>query len=201
MEVISRIYNNHVQAKQVVHDLETAGFPHSDITIICHKFAEEDTTICDGIASGSGIGAFVGGLFGLLAGLGYIAVPPLESVQSVSWQFSALTGLIGGIALGAVAGSIISSFRSSGISKDDARFYAEVLRRGGTIVHIHLPKKDKIRAQKIMNTYESRNIGQLRDYFQEQGYPAFNQSQSEKSPPLRKRKSFYRPTRLDKSHR
>ena len=87
---ISRLFDTYSDAQRAVSDLEAAGVPHSDISIIANnsdnwystdKKVDRDRDGVDdraeGAGAGSGIGAGVGGAAGLLAGLGLLAIPGL----------------------------------------------------------------------------------------------------------------------------
>src|SRR6476646_10880222 len=94
---ISRLYDSYAQATEAVSNLERAGVPQSDISIVSNNsdnWYSEDTarrttggpgTIdrdrdgvddrAEGAAAGAGIGATAGGVVGLLTGLGLLAIP------------------------------------------------------------------------------------------------------------------------------
>ena len=79
---ISRLYNNYTDAQRAVRDLEAAGVPHSEISIVANnpdnwfstgKKVDRDHDGVDdraeGAGTGAGVGAGLGGAAGLLAGL------------------------------------------------------------------------------------------------------------------------------------
>lgn len=169
MKLISRIYDQYGLAKQVVHNLEAAGFPQSDIIVVSRKYAEEDTSICDSIVNGAGTGAMVGGAAGALIGLDLITVPVFASVLTSGWLVSASLGMIIGAATGGIMGSVISSFMANGISKEDARLCIEASKLGKTIVSLRL--KDQVQPQviteasHIMDIPEAQTIEQFRSLY------------------------------------
>src|SRR5215208_4018275 len=98
---ISRLYDDYDTASKAVRDLEAAGIPHSDISIVASNAdnwyssgntgtasptARSTTTDrvdgdrdgvddrAEGASKGAGIGAGIGGAAGLLAGLGMLAI-------------------------------------------------------------------------------------------------------------------------------
>ena len=96
---ISRLYNSYADAKEAVRNLEAAGVPHNDISIIASNadnwyssdhtgeqgtFPDRDLDGKDDRAeaagAGAGVGAAVGGTAGLLAGLGLLAIPGVGPV-------------------------------------------------------------------------------------------------------------------------
>ena len=74
-KTITRLYDSHAVAAQVVTDLEAAGVPHNDISIVSRDPHRGDddrrhTDAADDAGKGAGLGAVVGGGAGLLAGIG-----------------------------------------------------------------------------------------------------------------------------------
>ena len=117
---ISRLYNSYADAKEAVRNLEAAGVPHNDISIIASNadqwyssdrtgeqgtFPDRDLDGKDDRAeaagAGAGVGAAAGGTAGLLAGLGLMAIPGVGPVVAAGWLVSTLAGA----AAGGVAGS------------------------------------------------------------------------------------------------
>ena len=75
---ISRLYNTYTDAQRTVRDLEAAGVPHSDISIVANnsdgwyskdKMVDRDRDGVDDRAEGAGTGAGVGAGLGGAAGL------------------------------------------------------------------------------------------------------------------------------------
>src|ERR1700759_719239 len=99
---ISRLYDSYAQATEAVTNLERAGVPQSDISIVSNNsdnWYSENTarrttggpaTIdrdrdgvddrAEGAGTGAGIGAGLGGAAGLLAGVGILHIPRLGPV-------------------------------------------------------------------------------------------------------------------------
>ena len=106
---ISRLYDNHNDAQQAVRRLESAGVPHSDISLVANnsdswfntdKKVDRDHDGVDdraeGAGKGAGIGAGVGGTAGLLAGLGLLAIPGLGPVVAAGWLAATAVGAAAG---------------------------------------------------------------------------------------------------------
>src|ERR1700712_1628019 len=143
---ISRLYDNYADAQKAVQGLESAGVPHSDISIVANnsdnwfggnKVDRDHDGVDDraeGAGKGAGIGAGLGGAAGLLAGLGLLAIPGLGPVVAAGWLASAAVGALGGAAIGGAAGGLVGALTHAGIPEEDAHVYAEGVRRGGTLV-------------------------------------------------------------------
>jgi uncharacterized protein (TIGR02271 family) len=164
MITISRLYKDHATGERVVSELERAGIPHKEISIISNnesgwfnrdgsKRIDRDADGVDdrteGAATGAGIGATLGGVAGLLAGLGLMAIPGLGPVVAAGWLAS--TAAVA--AAGGTAGGLIGALTQSGIGEDEAEGYAEGVRRGGTLVSVRVPETDRSRVESIMNRY------------------------------------------------
>ena len=78
-------------------------------------------------AAGAGVGAAVSGGAGLLAGLGFLAIPGLGPVVAAGWLVSTATCAVAGAAAGGLIGALVGTE----IDETDAHVYAEIVRRGG----------------------------------------------------------------------
>jgi uncharacterized protein (TIGR02271 family) len=164
MVTISRLYKDHETGERVVSELERAGIPHSDISIVSNnesgwfkgdgsKRIDRDADGVDdraeGAATGAGIGAALGGVAGILAGLGLIAIPGIGPVVAAGWLAS--TAAVA--AAGGTAGGLIGALTQSGVGEREAETYAEGIRRGGTLVSVRVSETDRTRVEAIMNRY------------------------------------------------
>jgi hypothetical protein len=162
MIVISRLYDDYDSASRAVADLERAGLPNSDISIVANnaegwyerpsdRMIDRDHNGVDdrseGARTGAGVGAALGGMAGLLAGIGMIAIPGLGPVVAAGWLVSTA---VGAVAVGA-AGGIIGALTQAGVSEDEAHYYAEGVRRGGTLVTARVPDADRVRYETILD--------------------------------------------------
>jgi hypothetical protein len=90
------------------------------------EFVREQTL--KGLGSGAVAGgALLGGLGGLLAGLGTLAVPGVGSIGVAGAQ-AALAGTFAGGFYGAGAGGIIGAVIGNGVSHEQAKAYSDRLR-------------------------------------------------------------------------
>lgn len=179
---ISRLYDNYSDAQRAVNDLEAAGVPDSDISIVANNsdnWYGEDGKVdrdrdgvddrAEGAGAGAGIGAGVGGAAGLLAGLGVLAIPGLGPVVAAGW----LAATAVGAAAGAATGGIIGALTQAGISREDADVYAEGVRRGGTLVTARVPSTDQARFDAILNR-SAVNLQHRRSAWQESGWESYD---------------------------
>jgi hypothetical protein len=179
---ISRLYDNYSDAQAAVRGLESAGVPHSDISIVANnsdswfspdKKVDRDRDGVDdraeGAGKGAGIGAGLGGAAGLLAGLGLLAIPGLGPVVAAGWLASTALGA----AAGAATGGVVGALTQAGISKEDAPLYAEGVRRGGTLVSARVPDADRARFDAILNK-SAVNLRDRSTAWQKSGWKTFD---------------------------
>jgi uncharacterized membrane protein len=135
------LFDNRAEAQSVVQELLSENFRREDISVMSKKiegqeretveYVEEDgdEQIKD-MAKGAGTGAAIGGLAGLLLSLTALAVPGIGPVLAAG----PLAAVIAGAGIGATAGGLISGLTRLGVPEEDANYYAEGVRRGGTLI-------------------------------------------------------------------
>ena len=158
--ILTRLYDTYATANKVMYDLEAAGIPASEISIVASNADnwysasnphDRDRDGVDdraqGAATGATIGAATGGVAGLLAGLGLQAIPGLGPVVAAGWLVSTATVA----AAGGVTGGIVGALTEAGVSEKDAEVYAEGVRRGGTLLTVRIPDGDRARIEPILD--------------------------------------------------
>ena len=181
---ISRLYDNYSDAQRAVTSLESAGVPHSDLSIVANnsdnwystdKKVDRDRDGVDdraeGAATGAGLGAGLGGAAGLLAGLGLLAIPGLGPVVAAGWLASTALGAVAGGATGGVVGALTQA----GVSDEEAPLYAEGVRRGGTLVSARVPDTDRARYEAILNQ-SAVNLRDRSAAWQKAGWKSYDPS-------------------------
>jgi hypothetical protein len=143
MRTITRSYDSYDIARRVVEELQSAGFPSANISLI----GRHESTDNSNAGEGAGIGAALGGAAGLLAGLGLLAIPGIGPVVAAGW----LASTAAGAAAGGVTGGLIGAFTSAGEDEDSANYYAETVRRGGTVVSVKAHEDQAPAAEAIMD--------------------------------------------------
>lgn len=139
---ITRSYDNHETARAVVEQLEAAGISSSNVSIVGRDGDGETNA-----AEGAGIGAGVGGAAGLLAGLGLLAIPGIGPVVAAGWLASTAAGAVAG----AAAGGLVGSFVKEGYDREEAEYYAETVRRGGSVVSVRAEPEQEATVEAILD--------------------------------------------------
>jgi hypothetical protein len=200
---ISRLYNNYGDARQAVRDLEAAGVPHGDISILASNaeswydkdkvdlYPDRDLDGKDDRAeaagAGAGIGAVAGGTVGALTGFGLMAIPGVGPVVAAGW----LVATLAGAAAGAATGGVIGALTQAGVSDEDAHVYAEGIRRGGAVVSARVPDADAARLQAIADR-SSVHLADRAAMYRKSGWSRFDPSAAPYTPDqVRKERSLY----------
>jgi uncharacterized membrane protein len=125
MRTVGALFDTYDEVAAAVDGLSDMGVPANDITVVSQGRGSAAK-----IVEGAGLGAAIGGVGGILAGLGAFAIPGFGAMVGVGW----LVPLLLGATAGGVAGGIIGVLTGSGIDEQDAHVYAEGVRRGSTFV-------------------------------------------------------------------
>jgi hypothetical protein len=198
---LTGLYDSPVDAALAVRDLEAAGIRHEQISMVANNIGERYcSSVKEGNEAGAGaevgatFGGVVGGSIGLLAGLGMLAVPGVGPVVAAGWLVATAAGVVGGAAVGGVGGGLIGAMIGNGIPEEDAHFYAEGIRRGGTLVTVRVEDALALKAEAILQEYRRVDPIARRNIYRETGWSRFD----ENAPPYTK-EEIARETRLRSS--
>jgi hypothetical protein len=179
MRTITSLYDTYDDAAQTVRELENAGIPRDDISMIASslddRLSHTDTTnAATGAATGGSIGGALGGGAGLLAGLGMLAIPGVGPVVAAGWLVATAVGAVAGAGAGAVAGGLIGSLTDAGVSEDDAHVYLEGVRRGGTLVTARVGDDLVSMAEQIVHRHHPVDPDLREKAYRAHGWTAFD---------------------------
>lgn len=177
-KTVVALYDNFSEAQRVVQDLVDHGFPRNNISMVASDYdgtyadylaREEDTDDVDA-AQGAGFGAIVGGLTGLLVSLGALAIPGIGPVLVAGPVAATLIGA----GVGAVTGGLLAALVDLGVPEEEAGYYAEGVRRGGTLVTLAVPEDMTDRAIEIMDNHDPVDIEERVSAWQSSGWTGFD---------------------------
>jgi len=132
-----------------------------------------DRTVADdasGAAAGAVTGGVVGGAAGLAASLMGLAIPGIGPIIAAG----PIVATLSGAGVGAVAGGLIGGLTDMGVSKSDAEYYAESVRRGGALVTVRADDTRADRAAEIMRNHGAVDIEQRAEQWRERGWTGWN---------------------------
>ena len=149
------IVESHAQAEAIVTDIQAAGVPSSDVSVLfpdkqgTKDFAHEHNTKApEGAVAGVGAGGVLGGTIGLLAGIGALAIPGVGPLIAAGPLMAALSGAAAGAAVGGVAGALVGL----GIPELEAKTYEGKIHGGNILVAAHITTGELEKA--VKRTFE-----------------------------------------------
>ena len=174
MKTIVGLYDDIATARRVVEDLAAAGFERGDISLVANNQMTGTTpatggngeAVAEGAAGGALVGGALGGLGGLLLGLGALAIPGIGPVVAAGPIVAGLTGAGIGAAVGGLAGALVNW----GVPEEEAEFYAEGVRRGGTLVAVKSEDSRVNEVLRIMNQYGPVDVRERSSLWRSEGW-------------------------------
>lgn len=153
--------------------LYQAGFSQDQVNFVAndsrgHKIPKVGPALKDaGSESEAGSDAFVGGVIGLAAGMIAVVVPGIGPLLAAG----PIAGAIGGLTAGVAAGGVIGLLRDHGVSEEEAEFYAEGVRRGGSLITVRGINEERGKeASKILDKSGAIEVEQLADEWRASGW-------------------------------
>lgn len=169
------LFDQYGDAQCAIRSLRDDNFPSDDISLISSDpngshSSELNWSPASGAAEGAGKGAIFGGLGGLVLGLAVMTLPGLGPVLAAG----PLAGLLTGVGFGAVAGGIMGAFNKMGIPEHESHYYAEGVRRGGTVVAVRATEETADRVVVILNRCGAVDINRRVAEWKDGGWTEFN---------------------------
>lgn len=184
------LFDDFTSASDAVRELADNGFSRSDLSILASDRTGEygrymstrdtgqttDEGAVSGAGVGAGIGAVIGGLAGILVGLGALTIPGIGPVLAAGPLSAAVAGLAGagaGAVAGGVTGGLIGALADMGIPEDNAQYFAEGIRRGGTLVTVRTSDEMSNRARDILNNHDPVDMNVRVSEWRDEGWTGF----------------------------
>jgi uncharacterized protein YcfJ len=166
------------EAQRVARDIIDDGFLENDVNVIASNIRGEFKTDTppakdadtSGAATGAVTGGVVGGAAGLAASLMGLAIPGIGPIIAAG----PIVATLSGAGVGAVAGGLIGGLTDLGVSKADAEYYAESVRRGGALVTVRADEARAERAAEIMREHGAVDIERRVEQWRESGWTGWN---------------------------
>ena len=180
-QIIAALYDSYDTAVSAVNALEAYGIPAADISLVANNAddryqAERPTHAAEGAGTGAGIGAIAGGVGGLLTGLGLLAIPGVGPVVAAGWLIATAAGAATGAVVGGAAGGLVGALTGAGVPERDAQFYAEGVRRGGTLVTVRVDDVRAEAAREILYRYQAVDPAARSAAYRESGWTSFDEN-------------------------
>jgi hypothetical protein len=160
--------------------LATDGGGLTDRDVVRDRDVARDRVPDDasGAATGAVTGGVVGGAAGLAASLMGLAIPGIGPIIAAG----PIVATLSGAGVGAVAGGLIGGLTDMGVSKSDAEYYAESVRRGGALVTVRADDSRAERAADIMRDHGAIDIERRAEQWRERGWSGFDEKAAPYTP-------------------
>ena len=183
MKTVIGLFDSLSEAQGVARDLIAAGFSRDDIGLIASdatgEWSRYKASTLEGAAPtseelGTGVstGTVVGGLGGLLVGLTEFAIPGIGWVAAAGTLATALVGA----GVGAAVGGLHTAIDKLGVPKEQTGYYAEAVRRGGTLVSVRVLEEQVDEAMEIMKRHHAVDIDERAAEWRASGWTPYNET-------------------------
>jgi len=157
------VYNTHVQAETAVKELAQAGFDMKTISILGREYHTEEHVIGylnagDRAKFFGKLGAFWGGLAGILFGSALIFIPVVGHIIVLGPIAATVFGGLQGAALGGGASALFGALTALGIPKDSVLRYETALKADKFLIVVHGGSEDIKRACEVLAAASSDDV-------------------------------------------
>jgi hypothetical protein len=178
MKTVVGLFDTFDEAKKAAGDLQSAGIPQDDISLVANNESGQyaannadtttDTITNTGHAVGrdAKVGAEIGAVAGLAIGLTGLAIPGLGWIAAAGW----FGGMLLGAGTGAVIGGLTGALTHVGVPEEDATYYNEGVRRGGTLLAVRASDEQAHRVAEILGDDGAININERAEQYRSEGF-------------------------------
>jgi hypothetical protein len=178
---ITALYDYREDAQNALRELVDMGIPREDVSLVASDAAGEyaryhgrDFPAESDTAEGAATGAVIGGLGGLVVGLAALAIPGIGPVIAAGPLASALIAGGIGAGVGAVAGGLVGALVDLGLSEEEAGYYAEGVRRGGTLLTVTTTENMSNRVMDVLDRHNAVDIEERATAWREAGWTTYD---------------------------
>ena len=189
LKTVVGLFDNLAEASQAVQELSTIGLDRQDISFIAHASSEDYHTYFDEegrymdeptnhevvstasrTATGASIGVVFGALGGLLLGLALVPVAGFGPIVAAGPVTATLVGAIGG----GIVGGLLGALTHLGVPEEHAGYYAEGVRRGGTLVIVKTVEAKVASVTDVLNRHHPVNVEERVALWRNRGWAGYD---------------------------
>jgi uncharacterized membrane protein len=158
-DMVVGTFDNHAEAEQAVQRLIDAGIPSDHVSILAQGLQVQEKlhgfiTTGDVARSTAGIGAWTGGLFGLLAGTAFLWVPAFGPLIILGPLAGAALGAVEGGAVGGLLGAVMGKQ----VEKERIPKIEADLKAGKFVVIVQGPLQEMETARRVMSENNGHDV-------------------------------------------
>jgi hypothetical protein len=151
-KTIAGFFRTRIEGETAYNKLLASGLTTNEVSFVAgdtrgHEIPKIGPIESTGAESELAQDASLGSAIGLAAGLIALVIPGIGPLIAVG----PLAAAMGGLTAGAAVGGIVGLLRDQGVSEEEAAFYEDGVRRGGSLVTVRSVTEEAEReARKIM---------------------------------------------------
>ncbi|HWS05164.1 MAG TPA: general stress protein [Burkholderiaceae bacterium] len=162
-DIAVAVYESHTQAEQAVHELARAGFDMKTISILGKDYHSEEHVVGyfnagDRARFFGKLGAFWGGLAGILFGSALMFVPVVGHIVVLGPIAATIAGGLQGAVLGGGFSALVGALTAIGVPKDSVLRYETALKASKFLVIVHGGGDDIRRAHEVLAAAGSSDV-------------------------------------------
>lgn len=159
------IYPTHMEAETAVKELEKSGFDMRKLSIVGKDYHTEEHvtgyyTVGDRMMAWGKIGAFWGGMWGLLFGSAFFFIPVLGPVLMAGPLVAAIVSALEGAVVVGGLSALGASFVSIGIPRDSALAYETEIGAGKFVLIVHGTQEEISRAKGLLELTDHQGVSE-----------------------------------------
>lgn len=154
------VFNTHVEAEEAIKALSKSGYDVKKLSIIGKGYHTEETpigfyTMGDRIKTWGGIGAFWGGIWGLLVAPAVFFLPGFGLVALAGPVVAALVAALEGAVLVGGVSAIGAALMQIGVPKDQIMKYEMALKVDKYVLMVHGSIEEQDKARTVLEQTKS----------------------------------------------
>ncbi|MCA9264630.1 MAG: hypothetical protein KDA60_12305 [Planctomycetales bacterium] len=165
-EAVVAVYGTHTQAEEAVMELQKSGFDMKQLSIVARDYHTEDHVVGyynagDRMKYWGKMGAFWGGIWGLLFGAAFFWVPGVGPLVVGGPLAAAILGALeNALVLGGLS-ALGAGLYSLGVPKDSVLRYETALKAGKFVLLVHGSSDDVAAAKAVVDGTDSESVEHL----------------------------------------
>ena len=162
-EIAVAVYDSHSQAEDAVHKLAKGNFDMKTISILGKDYHSEEHVVGyfntgDRAKFFGKLGAFWGGLAGMLFGSALMFVPVVGHVVVLGPIAATIAGGLQGAILGCGVSALVGALSALGLPKDSVLRYETAVKADKFLVIVHGEAEDIRRARDVLTAAGSTDV-------------------------------------------
>ncbi len=162
-QIVLALFETHEAADAAVRKLAAAGVALASISIVGKNYHSEEQA-AGYLSAGDRawffgkLGAFWGGLAGILLGAGFFYMPLVGPLVVLGPLASAIAGGIEGAVLGGGASALVGALTTMGIPRNSVVLYETALKAEQFLVSVHSGRNDVPRIAQLLTQLGGRDV-------------------------------------------